>query len=422
MSRNVRLWIVPAALLAIALVVTTVMTTGGGRKHPATSDASAGTASSAQVERGRYLARVGNCTGCHTRPGGEPLAGGLALETDFGTFRTPNITPDAATGIGAWSRAQFRDAMLRGQRADGAPLYPACPYPSFTHARADDIDAIHAWIQSLDPVGHETRDHDLDFPYGMRGLVNLWQWAFFEPGNLQAEERRDEQWHRGRYLVEGLGHCNECHRDRGTFGAVREATDAPGGMVHGWYAPSLNSPDEAGLQQWSPAEAAHFLRSGKARDAAMVGPMAGVVFESLQHLRPDDGRAMAEYLRALPTAEIEAPAYRARPSPETVKAMMDRGATRYARDCADCHGDSGEGDDGVAALAGNRTVTMENPANIARMIRRGGFPASTPGNPYPHGMPPFPGYSDRDIAAVATWIRQSWGNDARPVSTIGLAE
>ena len=245
---------------------------------------------------------------------------------------------------------------------------------------------------------------------------------FFQPASLEKAGDRDEQWHRGRYLVEGLGHCSECHRDRGTFGAVREAVDAPGGMIHGWYAPSLNSPDEAGLQQWSTTEAADFLRNGTGRDASMVGPMAGVVFDSLQYLRPNDARAMATYLRSLPTAEIEASGYRAWPSPEMVKAMMERGEKLYSRDCADCHGDAGEGGNGVAALAGNRAVTMDNPANIVRMIRLGGFPASTPGNPYPHGMPPFQQYGDRDIAAVATYIRQSWGNEAPPVSTIGLAD
>lgn len=422
MSRSVRRWIVPAALLLGAFVVTAWITAVERDVGNTAADTGSETASAERVERGRYLARVGNCSGCHTRPGGEPLAGGRALETDFGTFRTPNITPDTGTGIGDWSRAQFRAAMLQGERPDGAPLYPACPYPSFTHARAEDIDAIHAWLQSMDPVAHETRGHDLDFPYGIRGLVNAWQWAFFEPGKLEERPGRDGAWHRGRYLVEGLGHCNECHRDRGRFGAVREADYAPGGTVDGWYAPSLNSPAEAGLQQWSTADAADFLRSGEADGHAMVGPMAGVVFESLQYLRPGDARAMAEYLRALPTAAIEPSGYRARPGPERVKAMMDRGASLYAEDCADCHGESGQGEDGVAPLAGNRAVTMQNPANIVRMIRRGGFPASTPGNRYPHGMPPFPGYSDRDIAAVATYIRRSWGNDAPPVSTIGLAE
>ena len=422
MSPSVRLWIFSTALLAGVLVVIAVLVNGGAGEGRATAHNGASSPTPERVERGRYLARVGNCGGCHTEPGGEPLAGGLVLETDFGTFHTPNITPDRATGIGDWSPAQFRAAMLRGQRSDGSPLYPACPYPSFTHVRADDLDAIYAWIRSMDPVEHETRAHDLDFPYAMRGLVNLWQWAFFEPGRLAERDGQDEQWHRGRYLVEGLGHCNECHRERGTFGNVREASDAPGGMIHGWYAPSLNSPWEAGLQLWSTAEAADFLRSGKGRDTAMVGPMAGVVYDSLQHLRRDDARAMAAYLRTRPTAEIEASGYQVRPSPARVEAMMKRGKRLYSEDCADCHGESGEGGDGVSALAGNRAVTMQNPTNIVRMIRRGGFPASTPGNPYPHGMPPFHGYSDRDIAAVATYIRQSWGNSAPPVSTIGLAE
>ncbi len=420
MARGRRAWL---AGVAVALVAgSTVVALGVSRPVAERVDAVDTDLGPEAVERGAYLARVANCSGCHTRPGGEHLAGGRRLETDFGEFTTPNITADPDAGIGDWSRDAFRAALLGGRRADGAPLYPACPYPSFTHARPVDVDAVYAYLQATEPVEQEADPHALDFPFGMRWLVNVWQWAFFEPGGLEPAQGRGADWARGRYLVEGLGHCSGCHKQRNGFGATRAAATAPGGHVDGWYAPSLHSVDEAGLQGLSVARGARFLRSGKLGDRTMLGPMAGVVFESLQHLSSADARAMATYLQALPDTAVTGQRAPIRPSKAALERQMATGQRLYGVHCADCHGEAGEGSGGAVALAGNRTVTLPDPANVIRMIREGGYPAATEGHPYPHGMPPFPQLNDREIAAITSYIRRSWGNHATPVTSTAVAE
>lgn len=420
MAGGRRLWL---AALAVALVLGAAgVAVVANRPAAERVEAPRGELEPGAAERGAYLARVANCSGCHTRPGGEYMAGGRRLETDFGEFVTPNITSDRDTGIGDWSREAFRAALLDGRRADGAPLYPACPYPSFTHARPGDVDALYAHLQSTEAVGREAAAHELDFPFGMRALVHLWQWAFFEPGGLEPVAGRSDEWVRGRYLVEGLGHCSGCHKQRNFLGATREAAAAPGGHVEGWYAPSLYSRDEAGLQGLSVERGARFLRSGKLDDRRMLGPMAAVVFDSLQHLSTDDARAMATYLRALPDTAITGHRAPIRPTEAALERQMAAGERLYRDHCADCHGDTGQGSAGAVALAGNRAVTLPDPANVIRMIRYGGYPAATEGHPYPFGMPPFPQLSDREIAAVTTYIRRSWGNDAAPVTGAALTD
>jgi mono/diheme cytochrome c family protein len=380
--------------------------------------AAAGGAST--VEKGRYLARIGNCAGCHTAPGGKDYAGGLRLQSEFGSLMTPNITPDTETGIGGWSEQDFWNAMHNGERPDGSGLYPACPYPSFTHVRREDMDALFAYLRSVPPVRRENTEHDLAFPYNVRSLLGIWQALRFEPGVLENDNSRDPRWNRGRYLVEGLGHCNECHRQRDYLGAVRSSESAPGAVVHGWYAPSLSDSDQAGLQQWSAPDAAAFLSSGRADGAAMLGPMADVVFESLRHLSDEDALAIATYLKSLPDRAVDTP--EDSPAPADVAGIMQRGASIYRDGCSDCHGEKGEGTDSAVALAGNRDVTMADPTNVINIVRRGGFPASTEANPFPYGMPPHYGLSDMEAAAVVTYIRRSWGNDAGVVSVNDLEQ
>ncbi|MES1929346.1 gluconate 2-dehydrogenase [Salinisphaera dokdonensis CL-ES53] len=384
------------------------------------SMASAAEPAKATLERGEYLATVGNCAGCHSAPGGEAFAGGLRLSSDYGTFITPNITPDADTGIGAWSADDFYRAMHEGQRADGSPMYPACPYPNYSHVARDDIDAIHAYLQSVPAVEQDQPDHDLGFPYRYRSLLTVWQALYFEPADTEANEQKSKDWNRGRYLVEGLGHCDACHRARGRFGAMNDAADAPGAQIHGWYAPPLTDPSQAGLQHLSIADAAAFLQSGKREHAAMLGPMADVVFESLQYLREDDARAMATYLTALPEQSVDSPLRLIRMSEDGRQTAMSEGREIYADQCAGCHGDDGQGGNGAPALAGNRAVTMDYPLNAANMIREGGFAAATADNPRPHGMPPFYDLDSRELAAVLSYIRGSWGNDAAPVTATNL--
>jgi len=288
--------------------------------------------------------------------------------------------------------------------------------------RPDDIDAIYAYLQSVSAVRHRTRPHALDFPYDLRFLVNAWQALYFEADALRRDPQRDADWNRGRYLVEGLGHCAECHRDRNALGAVRQGAHVPGGRVHGWHAPALHSSAQAGLQRWSIDKAAAFLRSGRNDHAAMMGPMAGVAFESLQHLTADDARAMATYLTSMPDTDVTHDRPERNMEAKMLEATMKEGARIYADRCADCHGDHGEGSAGVVALAGNPSVTMADPTTIARVVHAGGFPAATALHPRPYGMPPFYDFDDGERAAVATYIRRSWGNAAGIVTTIDLPD
>ena len=402
MFRN-RIFMLASLALALALVAS-----------------AAGAADQATVERGEYLARLGNCAGCHTAPGGADYAGGLALASDYGTFVTPNITADPKTGIGDWSADDFYAAMHDGERADGSPMYPACPYPNYTHVPRDDIDAIYAYLRSVPAVEKRHGDHELGFPYRYRSLLNVWQMLYFDAGEIENAPDESRDWNRGRELVQGLGHCDACHRARARLGSTDDADDAPGAMIHGWYAPPLSDPDQAGLQHLDVAEAAAFLQSGKREHAAMMGPMADVVFESLQYMDDDDARAMATYLKAIPTVSVESPLRLIRMTDNGRRQAMTRGKEIYSDRCAGCHGDNGEGREGAPALADNRVVTMDNPINAANMIRQGGFAAATQGNPRPHGMPPFYDLDGRDLAAIMTYIRGSWGNDAAPVTATNL--
>jgi mono/diheme cytochrome c family protein len=374
------------------------------------ASAAASAAPDELVARGRYLARLGNCAGCHTAPGGEPFAGGRAVEGPFGTFYAPNITPEPATGIGSWTADQFWAALHEGKRPDGSPLYPACPYPNFTKVRREDVDAIYAYLRSVPPARQAERPHVLSVLASWRPLVTVWQWLFFEPGSYRSDPSQSDQWNRGAYLVEGLGHCSACHAERNVFGAVRPDRAIRGSTVHEWYAPSLYSSAEAGLQRWPPDQAATLLRAGKAGDASTLGPMADIVFNSLQYLTEADALAMATYLRALPDHTLP-PLRRPRRSEERIEADRALGRSVYEKHCLDCHGEDGQGSVAAPALAGNRAVTMSDQTNLRNVLRHGGYPPSTEGNPRPFGMPPFYNLDTRELNAVATYIRMSWGNE-----------
>jgi len=371
--------------------------------------ASAHGADPERIARGEYLARAGNCAGCHTAPGGEAFAGGRAVASPFGTFYAPNITADRATGIGEWSAEQFWNALHLGKRADGSPLYPACPYPNFTRVQRADVDAIYAYLRSLPPVRRSNPPHELSWFVSARPLMRVWQWLFFEPGEFREDPAKSGQWNRGAYLVQGLGHCSACHVERNAFGAEGDSRTGRGGRVHGWYAPSLYSRAEAGLQGWPLARAAALLRHGKAGDASVMGPMADVVFNSLQHLSEDDVLAMATYLAALPERPVEPAGREPRLSQAQRDTALELGRKVYRDHCQDCHGDEGQGSKAAPRLAGNRAVAMADRGNLVQIVRHGGYPPSTAGNPRPFGMPPFYQLSERELDAVITYIRRREG-------------
>lgn len=367
------------------------------------------------VERGAYLAIAGNCRGCHTVLGGAAYAGGRDIPTPFGKFRSPNLTPDARTGLGKWTGDDFWHALHEGRSRNGAPLYPTFPYTHYTKLTREDSDALFAYLKSLPAVEHENLPHDLKFPYDQRWTLVAWRALFFSPGGYEQDTGKDEAWNRGAYLVQGLSHCGACHQARNALGAVRSKDDPAGGVVLDWYAPALNVRTEAGVATWTQDDVVALLHTGVVPGASTAGPMAEVVFESLQHLHDDDLQAMATYLRAIP--DKPAGMTTAAPDPAEYEKPLARGRRLYADRCADCHGAKGEGS-GVAApaLAGNRAVTMASAVNPIRTVLYGGYAPGTGGNPRPFGMPPFHGaMTDQEMADVLTFVRASWGNRAGPV-------
>jgi len=369
------------------------------------------------IARGAYLARAGDCVSCHTARGGAPYAGGRRIATPFGDLVAPNITPDAATGIGAWSADDFWRALHDGRGRDGRLLYPAFPYTSYTKVSRDDADALFAYLRSLAPQRRPNDPHALRFPYDRQWALAGWRLLYFKPGVFAPDAGRPAAWNRGAYLVEGLGHCAACHSARNGLGAVGGTLS--GGLIPavGWYAPSLTASNEAGLGGWDRAHIVQLLRTGVAPESAVFGPMTEVVANSLQHLSDADVGAMAAYLQSLPaTREAREPA------PAADAGVMKLGQALYGQHCKDCHGADGRGASAGGApayppLAGNRALTMDSPVNAIRIVLNGGFPPATAGNPRPYGMPPFsPVLSDNEVAAVVTYVRQSWGNGAPAVS------
>lgn len=377
-------------------------------------------AATSTAERGAYLAQVGNCAGCHTVRGGQAYAGGLAVETPFGSVYASNLTPDTATGLGRWTRAEFWRAMHHGRSQDGRLLYPAFPYTSYTLLTRDDADALFVYLTSLPAVPQANQAPTLRFPYNSQVALALWRALYFKPGSYQADARKSPDWNRGAYLTEGLGHCSACHAARNALGAT-DGLNLAGGLipVQNWYAPSLVAPQEAGLQSWRIEDIKALFKTGMTAQASVIGPMAEVVLGSTQHWNDADLNAMAVYLKALPPS-IAVPSLAVPPT--SPGKSTERGSKLYEQHCAACHGDDGKGvPNAYPALAGNRAVLMTQTANLVQIVLNGGYAPATQGNPRPFGMPPFVLLlNDSDVAEVLTHIRSSWGHQASSVSAFDV--
>ena len=429
MSRALpRVLIALALLIATAVAIVAALNFRDEEGIPATARPFSPTAT--EIARGEYLARAGNCGACHTARGGAPYAGGRALATPFGILYAPNITPDARTGIGTWTSAHFWRAMHNGRSRNGRLLYPAFPYTEYTLVTREDSDAIFAYLWSLPPVEQPPRTHELRFPYNSQAALAVWRALFFEPKVYQADKGKPSDWNRGAYLVRGLGHCIACHSARNVFGATSDL-ELTGGLIPamGWYAPSLVASDEAGVADWDISEIAALLKNGLSDRGSTMGPMAEVVFRSTQYLSDEDVSAIAVYLKALPQAPKEAHEswwswLTRKRQPPVAEDVGAHGAEIYERHCAECHGDQGEGSPkAFPALAANRAVVLQVPANLIRAVLSGGYLPATAGNPRPYGMPPFSHVlDDSEIAAVLSYVRSSWGNDASPVSTLEVQQ
>ncbi|WP_087631455.1 c-type cytochrome [Caballeronia telluris] len=374
----------------------------------------------AQIARGEYLARAGDCVACHTLPAGKVFGGGRPMDTPFGTLFTPNISSDKATGIGNWTAAEFYTMMHTGKSRDGELLYPAMPFGSYTKVTRADSDAIYVYLMSTTPVSQPNRPHELRFPFNKRQLLIGWRSLFFRQGEYEPDPKQSAEWNRGAYLVEGLGHCSMCHTAINALGGNVASKAFEGGLIplQNWYAPSLTSNKEAGLGDWSIDDIVGLLHAGISNRGAVYGPMAEVVYNSLMYLTEDDVRAMAVYLKALPqrSGDKSEP-----PTPAVTEARNDLaplGKKVYDAQCALCHAAAGQGKlPHFPPLANNQSIVMNSAVNPIRMVLNGGYPPGTFKNPKPYGMPPFAqSLSDVEVAAVVTYIRTTWGNRGAPVS------
>ncbi len=426
------------------------------RDEPDVSEpVSAAAPEASQIARGAYLARAGNCMACHTTRGGAAYAGGRAIDTPFGTVYSSNLTSDAANGLGAWTAEHFWQALHNGKSKNGRLLYPAFPYTNYTQVTRADSDALYAFLRTVPPATQPNTPHALRWPYSSQAALWVWRTLYFSPGDTMSPEgktasnpaqkstakpaaesalaatQKSASWQRGAYLVQGLGHCSACHAARNALGATDKQPDLAGGLIpmQNWYAPSLTSRSEASVADWNIAQIVALLKTGVAPRGAVLGPMAEVVLGSTQHLNGDDLTAMAVYLKdlplthAAPTTTTTAAAQSSKSPPALAPApasVADRGAKLYEQHCAQCHGDQGAGVAGAyPALAGNRAVTLSQSANLTQIVINGGFAPATAGNPRPFGMPPYKlVLDDRDIAAVLTHIRQTWGNSAAQVTEL----
>ncbi len=413
-----------AALLALLLLGAAIAWRGGYDGVALPQEAATPPRDPAQVARGAYLARAGNCMACHTRRGGEPFAGGRAIRTPFGTVFSSNLTPDPTQGIGAWSPAAFWRAMHHGTSRDGRLLLPVFPYTSYTRVTREDSDALHAYLRSLTAVPRPNTPHALRWPYNSQLALLTWRALYFRPAAFEPDSSRSAAWNRGAYLVQGLGHCNECHSQRNALGASDAEHPLAGGPVpmQSWLAPSLRTNTQAGVGDWSEAEVVALLGSGVSARGSANGPMAEVVFGSTQYLNNTDLHAMAVFLQSLADdrpAQFDLPAGARAPA-----RLLDSGAGLYEKHCAACHGAQGQGVAGAyPALAGNRAVQLADPVNLVQIVLRGGYAPVTRSNPQPYGMPPYLVLlADAEVAALLTYVRSAWGNQAAPVSELAVGQ
>ncbi|MCA3782018.1 MAG: c-type cytochrome [Burkholderia sp.] len=366
--------------------------------------------SAATLERGRQVALAGDCAVCHTAPGGATNAGGLALDTPFGTIYTTNLTPDPETGIGAWSYPAFARAMREGISRDGTHLYPAFPYTAFAKLSEPDLLALYAYLMSQPAVKHAPPKTKLPFPLDRRRLVAGWNWLYHDTRPFAPDPARSAMWNRGKYLVDGAGHCGACHTPRNALGAEKGGLAyLSGGEAEGWVAPPLVA-SPASPVPWTEGALFDYLRTGfSAQHGVAAGPMAPVV-AGLAALPESDVQAIAHYLASLSppvdaAVAADAATRQARGAESVATLGLENGRRAFDAACAVCHAESGGvGHFGVRPLMGlNTSVSQATPDNLLRVLHHGIDQPATDGLGY---MPGFgDAFDDRQMAELAAYIR-----------------
>lgn len=394
------------ALLAASFVLLSLQ--GGMAPFRVPEQGTRPTATPAMVERGRYLATIGNCSGCHTTRGGTPLAGGRAFRTNYGVVVSTNLTPDPRHGIGAWTVEEFRHAMRHGVSRNGV-LSPVFPYASFRHLTDADLDALLAYLGSVPASDTPRTANALAFPASLPGAMAAWRLLYFRPAPQRTQA--DPTLARGAYLVEGIGHCATCHASRGAFASQSGGNQLWGGRSAGWHAPALHGP---ALSRFDEGDVARYLQGAAPDGIGAYGLMADVVAGNLQHLTREDAGAIEAYLRKLPPPPARRePNLRRQATPESLAA----GRAVYDRHCADCHGARGEGEPGKSPpLRGSSALAAPDPVNLIKLVLFGAVAPSTPLNPAPYTMPPFAQeLTASEVAAVVNVLRLQANESAAPI-------
>ncbi len=384
------------------------------------------------IAKGEYLVKAADCAACHNAPGGKPFTGGLSFKLPFGTIYSTNITADKETGIGEWSDDDFVRALHQGIAKDGAHLYPAFPFTSYTGLSRDDAVAMKAYLFSLPPVHAPARPNELTFPFNQRWTLAFWSLAFLDQHRFHADLQESASENRGAYLATALGHCGECHTPRNIGFAMAMSKQFSGSMLEGWHAYNITADKGYGIGGWSDQQIADYLSSGHAGDrGSAAGPMAEAVADSLQYLTRGDIEALVAYLRRVepktgkPGAEID-------PAPEAMTASSawrpkapdpqnPEGQRIFEGVCAPCHQWNGGGrQTAYASLAGSQAVNDPEGVNLVRVMLTGADLKTSRGHGY---MPRFgDSYGDDELAAVANYVIHQFGGKTGLVTAQSVHE
>lgn len=402
------LWVL--AVVVVVAVVITLLAFSRGVSHRADV-----AATPEMVQRGEALVRAGDCISCHTVPGHDAYAGGREFDLgSMGKLYSPNITPDRETGIGTWSDDDFRAAMQLGVAKGGVHLYPAFPYAAFTLLSDDDVLAIKSYLFSLKPVHYTPPPNAMSFPYNQRWLMAYWSWLFDSNSRLANDSQQSADWNRGRYLVEALGHCGECHTPRNLLQALKRSDAYAGAVQQKWKAYDISSDKETGIGNWTDQALESYLATGFAPDHGPAGgPMAEAISNSLRFLPTGDIHAMVVYLRTLkPVASAvatRAEAQTASPgeaAPAGQDAQLALGRQVYARECANCHRRNGDGTQSpYEALKGSDTAADPQAINLTQVVLYGSTVDATNARVSMLGF--GRGLTDAEVAAVVDYTGQT---------------
>jgi mono/diheme cytochrome c family protein len=369
------------------------------------------------LDRGRYLVQLGDCVACHTDKGGERFAGGRKVETPFGTLLSANLTPDMQTGIGRYNADTFYRALHEGIDHEGRHLYPAFPYNYYTKVTREDSDAMFAYLRTIAPVSKHVDRNQLPFPFDIRGLMVVWNAMFLDKGEYKPDAGKPQAWNRGAYLVEGLGHCEACHTAKNMMGGPKKGKAFQGGTFAEWFAPDLTKNERTGLGGWKDDDLREFFRRGANAHSAASGEMGEVVAFSTSQMNDADIDATIAYLRTIeasPDAKADKPG----------DAVMKQGEAIFQDNCAACHRMDGSGVPRYfPPIRQDANVQQSDPTSLIHFVLAGARKVATDASPTPLSMPAFEWkLSDAQIAAVLTYVRNSWGNSAAAVSADKVAD